>query len=159
LISEQLAFFILHDVFASRHLHIQVSRNDSTVPTRCRHRSGIVDPAGYTACRALRQTTSPSNQILDPKSSKTSQFSVIRRFVGIDSHASKSYYHSYTVATSGANHLARQIYHNRLPQAITTEHPAHDIDRGLILSSCSAARTNVVFTNSYVDNNSSLISE
>jgi hypothetical protein len=27
------------------------------------------------------------------------------------------------------------------------------------LSTCSAARTNVVFTNSYVDNNSSLISE
>jgi hypothetical protein len=108
-----LPSLFLHNVFASRHLHIQVSRNDSTVPTRCRHRSGIVDPAGYTACRALRQTTSPSNQILDPKSSKTSQFSVIRRFVGIDSHASKSYYHSYTVATSGANRLASQICHNR----------------------------------------------
>jgi hypothetical protein len=51
---------------------------------------------------------------LDPKSSQTSQFSVIRRFIGIESHASESYYHSYTVATSGANRLASQIYHNRL---------------------------------------------
>jgi hypothetical protein len=51
---------------------------------------------------------------LDPKSSKTSQFSVIRRFIGIESHASESYYHSYTVATSGANRLASQICHDRL---------------------------------------------
>jgi hypothetical protein len=34
LISEQLTSFILHDVFASRHLHISMSRNDYTVPTR-----------------------------------------------------------------------------------------------------------------------------
>jgi hypothetical protein len=51
---------------------------------------------------------------LDPKSPKTSQFSVIRRFIGIESHASDSYYHSYTVATSVANRLASQICHNRL---------------------------------------------
>jgi hypothetical protein len=51
---------------------------------------------------------------LDPKSSKTSQFSVIRRFIGIESHASESYYLSYTVATSGVNRLASQICHNRL---------------------------------------------
>jgi hypothetical protein len=30
---------------------------------------------------------------------------------------------------------------------------------GVDYSACSAARTNVVFTNSYVDNNSSLVSE
>jgi hypothetical protein len=51
---------------------------------------------------------------LDAKSSKTSQFSVIRRFIGIESHASESYYHSYTVATSGVHRLANQICHNRL---------------------------------------------
>jgi hypothetical protein len=50
----------------------------------------------------------------DPKSSKTSQFSVIRRFIGIESHASESYYHSYTVSTSGVHRLASQICHNRL---------------------------------------------
>jgi hypothetical protein len=65
LISEQLAFFSLHDVFASVHLHVKMLRNDHTVPTRCRHRGGIVDPAGYTACKAPRQPISPSNQILD----------------------------------------------------------------------------------------------
>jgi hypothetical protein len=55
---------------------------------------------------------------LGPKSSKTSQFSVIRRFLGIVSHASescyRSYIHIYTVGTSGVNRLARQICHNRL---------------------------------------------
>jgi hypothetical protein len=51
---------------------------------------------------------------LDPKSRKTSQFSVIRRFIGIGSHASESYYHSYTVATSGVHRLASQICRNRL---------------------------------------------
>jgi hypothetical protein len=45
---------------------------------------------------------------------KTSQFSVIRRFLGIGSHASESYYHSYMVATSGVHRLASQICHNRL---------------------------------------------
>jgi hypothetical protein len=51
---------------------------------------------------------------LDPKYSKTSQFSVIRRFIGIESHASESYYLSCTVATSGVNRRACQICHNRL---------------------------------------------
>jgi hypothetical protein len=51
---------------------------------------------------------------LDPKSSKTRQFSVITRFIGIESHASESYYHSYTVATSGVNLLVSQSCHNRL---------------------------------------------
>jgi hypothetical protein len=51
---------------------------------------------------------------LDSKSPKTSHFSVIRRFIGIESHASESYYHSYTVATSGVHRLASQICHNRL---------------------------------------------
>jgi hypothetical protein len=58
-------FFTLHDVFASRHLHTRRLRNDYTVPTRCRHRGVIVDPAGYTACRTLRLPISSSNQILD----------------------------------------------------------------------------------------------
>jgi hypothetical protein len=106
-----------HDVFASRHLHITMSRNDYTVPTRCRHRGGIVDPLGCNACRAIRQPNQPIESdtgSLDPKSPKTCQFSVIRRFIGIESHASESYYHSYTVATSGVNRLASQICHNRL---------------------------------------------
>jgi hypothetical protein len=46
LISEWLASLFLHDDFASRHLHIQLSRNDYTVPTRCRHRGEIVDLLG-----------------------------------------------------------------------------------------------------------------
>jgi hypothetical protein len=51
---------------------------------------------------------------LDPKSPKTSQFFVIRRFIGIESHASESFCHSYIVATSGVHRLASQICHNRL---------------------------------------------
>jgi Integrase zinc binding domain len=39
-----LPLLFLHDDFASRHLHIQLLRNDYTVPTWCRHRGGIVDP-------------------------------------------------------------------------------------------------------------------
>jgi hypothetical protein len=54
LISEKLAIFILHDVFASRHLHIRMLRNDYTVPTRCRRRGGMVDPLGCKTCRAIR---------------------------------------------------------------------------------------------------------
>jgi hypothetical protein len=87
------------------------------VPTRCRHRGGIVDPQGCKACRAIRQPNQPIQSdtgSLDPKSLKTSQFSVIRRFLGIESHASEFYYYSYIVATSGVNRLASQICHNRL---------------------------------------------
>jgi hypothetical protein len=94
-----------------------MSRNDYTVPTRCRQRGRIVDPVGYTACRALRQPNKPIQSdtgSLDPKSPKTSQFSVIRRSIGIESHASESYYLSYTVAKSGVNRLASQICHNRI---------------------------------------------
>jgi hypothetical protein len=78
-------------------------------------------PLGCKACRAIRQPISPADQpiqsdtgSLDPKSSKSSQFSVIRRFLGIESHASESCYHSYTVATSGVTRLASQICRNRL---------------------------------------------
>jgi hypothetical protein len=60
-----LPSLFVHDDFASRHLHIQLLRNDYTVPTRCRHRGGIVDPLGCTACRAIRQRISPSTQIQD----------------------------------------------------------------------------------------------
>jgi hypothetical protein len=60
-----LPLLFLHDDFASRHLHIQLLRNDYTVPTRCRHCGGIVDPLGCKACRDIRQPISPSNQILD----------------------------------------------------------------------------------------------
>jgi hypothetical protein len=117
LISEWLSFFILNDVSASRHLHISMLRNDYTVPTRCRYRGGIVDPLGCKACRAIRQPNQPIQSdtgSLDPKSPKTSQFSVIRRFIEIGSHASESYYYSYTVATSGVHRLASQMCHNRL---------------------------------------------
>jgi hypothetical protein len=63
---------------------------------------------------ARRSPIQSNTGSLDPKSSKPSQFSVIRRFIGIGPHASESYYHSYTVATSGVNRLASQICHNRL---------------------------------------------
>jgi hypothetical protein len=69
------------------------------------------------ASRALRQPISTSNQIQDhsiQNHPKPVSFSVIRRFIGIESHASESYYHSYTVATSGVNRFASQICHNRL---------------------------------------------
>jgi hypothetical protein len=102
-------------------------RNDYTVPTRCRHRGKIVDPLDCKACRTISQPIIPSNQILDhsiqnhPKpvsflSSGVSSgsSSVIRRFIGIESHASESYYHSYTVATTGVHRLASQICRNRL---------------------------------------------
>jgi hypothetical protein len=111
-----LTSLFLHDVYASRHQHITMLRNDYTVPTRCRHRGGV-DPLGCKACRAIRQPNQPNQSdtgSLDPKSPKTSQFSVIRRFTGIESHASESYYHSYKVATFGVHCLASQIYHNRL---------------------------------------------
>jgi hypothetical protein len=77
----------------------------------------MVDPLGCKACRAIRQPNQPIQSdtgSLDPKSPKTSQFSVIRRFLGIESHASESYYHSYTVATSGVHRLASQVCRNRL---------------------------------------------
>jgi hypothetical protein len=114
------SLLFLHDDFASRHLHIQMLRNDYTVPTRCRHRGGIVDPLGCKACRAIRQPISPSNQIQDhsiqnhPKPVSFLSSGVIRRFIEIGSHASESYYHSYIVATSGVSRLASQICHNRL---------------------------------------------
>jgi hypothetical protein len=117
LLVSSLPSLFVHDDFASRHLHITMSRDDYTLPTRCRHRGGIVDPLGCKACRAIRQLISPSNQILDhsiQNHPKTSQFSVIGRFLGIKSHASESYNHSCTVATSGVNRLASQICHNRL---------------------------------------------
>jgi hypothetical protein len=103
-------------VFASRRLHIRMLRNDHTVPTRCRPRSEIVDPHATrpVGSSARRSAIKSNTRSLDPKSSKTSQFSVIRRFIGIGSHASESCYLSYTVATSGVNRLANQIYHNRL---------------------------------------------
>jgi hypothetical protein len=65
LLVSSLPLSFLHDDFASRHLHIQLFRNDYTVPTRCRHRGGIVDPLGCKACRDIRQPISPSNQIQD----------------------------------------------------------------------------------------------
>jgi hypothetical protein len=49
-----LPSLFFHDDFASRHLHIQILRNDYTVPTRCRHRGGMVVPLGCQACRAIR---------------------------------------------------------------------------------------------------------
>jgi hypothetical protein len=60
-----LPLLFLRDDFASRHLHIQMLRNYYTVPTRCRHRGGIVDPLGCKACRTIRQPISPSTQIQD----------------------------------------------------------------------------------------------
>jgi hypothetical protein len=75
----------------------------------------MVDPPYDTACRALRQPIShPIKYFVTPKSSKTSQFAVIRRSTGIGSCPSESYYRSYTVATSCVNRCASRITHNRL---------------------------------------------
>jgi hypothetical protein len=57
----------------------EMLRNYSTVPSRCRHRGGMVDPLCYTAC-SPPPADSPSNQILDhsvQNHPKTSQFSVM----------------------------------------------------------------------------------
>jgi hypothetical protein len=93
-------------------------RNYYTVPARCRHRGGKVDPLSH-ATRSIgppsrRSAIQSDTGSLGPKSSKTSQFAVINRFIGIWSHASESCYHSYTVATSGVNRIPSQICHNRL---------------------------------------------
>jgi hypothetical protein len=77
LISEYLTFFIFRDVFAWRHLHIRMLRNDYTVPTRCRRRGGIVDPPmrqGLQGHPPADQTSKSNTLSLGPKSSKTSQF-------------------------------------------------------------------------------------
>jgi hypothetical protein len=91
-------------------------RNDYTVPTRCRHRGGIVDPPCQTACRALRQPIRHPIKYLITRSNRiqTSQFAVIRSSTVIGSYTPESYYRPYTVATSGVNRLASQICHNRL---------------------------------------------
>jgi hypothetical protein len=42
--NSSLSPLMLHDVFALRHSHISMFRNDYTVSTRWRHQGGIVDP-------------------------------------------------------------------------------------------------------------------
>jgi hypothetical protein len=63
-------------------------------------------PAGESASRSPIQSNTLS---LGPKSSKISQFAVIRRSTVIGSYTSEYCYRSYTVATSGVNRLASQI--------------------------------------------------
>jgi hypothetical protein len=60
----------------------------------------IGDPIRYFVTRA--------------KTSKTSQFAVIRRSTGIESHTSETYYRSFKVATSCVNRYAGWICHIRL---------------------------------------------
>jgi hypothetical protein len=55
---------LLENLIDMEEIHIQMLRNYYTVPTRCRHRGGIV-ALGCKACRAIRQPISPSNQTLD----------------------------------------------------------------------------------------------
>jgi hypothetical protein len=92
-------------------------RTDYTVPTRCRHRGGIVDPAGYAACRALRQPISPSNQILD-HSIQNHPKPVSFQSSGVSSGSSLTALNptiTHTKSpTSGVNRIASQICHNRL---------------------------------------------
>jgi hypothetical protein len=50
---------LFYTMTSRRDIHIyKMLKNDYTVPTRCRHRSGMVDPLGYKACRAVRQPIS-----------------------------------------------------------------------------------------------------
>jgi hypothetical protein len=57
---------LFYTISSDRDIYIyEMFRNDYTVPTRCRHRGGIVDPLGCKACRAIRQQISRSNQIQD----------------------------------------------------------------------------------------------
>jgi hypothetical protein len=63
-------------------------------------RQPIGDPIRYFVTRA--------------RTSRTGQFSVIRRSTGIESHTSESYYRSYEVAAPCINRCASWICHNRL---------------------------------------------
>jgi hypothetical protein len=93
-----------------------MSRNDHTVPTRCRHRGGIVDPLGCKACRAIRQPISPSNQILD-HSIQNHPIPVSLLSSGVSSESSLTPLNptvTHTQSTSGVPRLASQICHNRL---------------------------------------------
>jgi hypothetical protein len=112
-----LPLLFFNDDFASRHLHIQMLRNDYTVPTRCRHRGGIVDPLGCKACTAIRQPISPSTPVQDhsiqniPKtvsflSSGVSSESGLTPLNPTISHN--------IVATPGVHRVASQICHNQL---------------------------------------------
>jgi hypothetical protein len=57
---------LFYTMTSHRDIYIcEMLRNDYTVPTRCRHRGGMIDPLGCKACRAIRQPISPSNQIQD----------------------------------------------------------------------------------------------
>jgi hypothetical protein len=50
---------LFNSMTSHRDIYIyEMLRNDFTVPTRCRHRGGIVDPLGCKACRAIRQPIS-----------------------------------------------------------------------------------------------------
>jgi hypothetical protein len=90
----------------------EAEKATTSPPPHPRH---VTRPVGLSASQTAIQSAIQSNTLsLGPKSSKTSQFAVIRRFIGIGSHASESYYYSYIVATSGVNRLASQICHNRL---------------------------------------------
>jgi hypothetical protein len=131
-----LPLLFLHDAFASRHLHIQMLRNDYTVPTRCRHRRGMVDPPGDKACKALT-ADQPSNQILC-RSVQNHPKAVSFLSSGVPSWSGLTTLNP-TVAHTQSPHLASIVPLARFviidfSAEITTKPSAHNIDRGLILS-------------------------
>jgi hypothetical protein len=64
-----------------------------------------------SASRSAFQSDAFSHGLKYPK---TSQFSVIRRSTGVDSHTAESYYRSFQVATSCVNRCASRICHIQL---------------------------------------------
>jgi hypothetical protein len=105
----------------------EMSRNDYTVPTRCRHRGGMVDTLGCKA-EGHQLADQPSNQILDysvqnhpkPVSFLSSGVSSGPGLTNLNPTIDHTYIciyiyiYIYTADTSGVNRLASQICHNRL---------------------------------------------
>jgi hypothetical protein len=139
--SRTLAFFIFHDVFASRQPHISMLRNDYTVPTRCRTEAEKSNhpppPCDTKPCRALHQPISHPIKYLIIRAKITQNHSVCchQAFHRIRSHAFESYYRSYTVTISGVNRITPDLTWSTFRKKFQQNFLAHDIDRGLVFSS------------------------
>jgi hypothetical protein len=107
--------------FALRHLHIRMLRIEYTVPTRCRHWGGMVEPLGYKACRAIRSPISHPIKKLDhsvqnhPKPVNFLPSGVSSGLTPLNPTFIHTYIYSQpTHLASIVNCLASQICHNRL---------------------------------------------
>jgi hypothetical protein len=99
--------------------------------TQCQ--GGIVDHPCANACTALRQPIDDPIRyfVTRVKTSKASQFAVIKRSTGIRSYTSESQYLSYKVAISRVNRCAGWIYHIQLSRKKLQENLVHMISTEL----------------------------